>query len=122
MNTKIINNTVMTMQKISVGMDSEYGAGTPMKLKRKAYIDLVPGTELEIWFQGRCIYERKFGNNTEPREILVEVKDVMPYPNCNFWVDDRFLLGGNGIQYAQEIEVRTTAPEIRIIESTFMDK
>ena len=115
-------NTSLEMKSYRVGMDPDFGRGSPMKLKRAAFIKVVPGTELEIWFQGKAIYERRFGNTTEAREILVAVKDVEPYPNCNFWVDDRFLLPGNGIEYMQEIEVRTTAPSVRIKESTFVDK
>lgn len=118
----VTENAAMEMKSYRVGMDPDFGRGSPMKLKRKAMIQVVPGTDLEIWFQGRAIYERRFGNTTEPREILVEVKDVNPYPNCNFWVDDRFLLPGNGMEYMQEIEVRTTAPSVRIEESTFVDK
>jgi hypothetical protein len=115
-------NTSMEMKSYRVGMDPEYGRGTYMKLMRKAFIQVVPGTELEIWFEDKVIYERRFGNTTDAHEILVAVKDVNPYPNCNFWVDDRFLLPGNGIQYMQEIEVRTTAPQVRVEESTFVDK
>ena len=122
MNTIKIDNSAMELKSFKVGMDPDFGAGSPMKLMRKAFISVVPGTELEIWFQGRVIYERLFGNDTTGREILVEVRDVNPYLNCNFWVEDRFLLDGNGIQYAQELEVRTTAPAIRVIENTFIDK
>lgn len=122
MNTQQIENPAMEMKTYRVGMDPDFGRGGPMKLMRKAMISVVPGTDLEIWFEGRVIYERRFGNNTEPRDILVAVKDVNPYPNCNFWVDDRFLLPGNGMEYMQEIEVRTTAPSVQVVESTFMDK
>jgi hypothetical protein len=117
-----IDNQAMEMKSFKVGMDQDFGCGSPLKLMRKASVQIVPGTELEIWFRGKVIYERRFGNTTEPREIQVAVKDVEPYPNCNFWVDDRFLLGKGGIEYMQEIEVRTTSPLIRVEESTFMDK
>jgi len=122
MNTIKIENPEMEMKSFKVGMDPNFGCGGPMKLMRKAFIQVVPGTELEIRFQDRVIYERRFGNTTEEREILVEVRDVNPYPHCNFWVEDRFILDGNGIEYMQEIEVRATAPGIRVLESTFMDK
>lgn len=122
MNTRQIDNPQMESISFNVGMDPNFGNGSPMKLKRKAFVQVVPGTEIEVVYNNNIIYERRFGNNIEPREILVEVKDVEPYPNCNFWVDDRFLLPGNGVQYAQEIEIRTTSPSARIVESTFMDK
>ena len=122
MNTRKIDNPAMEWRSFKVGMDPDFGRGSPMKLVRKAFISVVPGTELEIWFQGKAIYERRYGNTTVVREILVEVREVNPYPNCNFWVEDRFLLGGNGIEYFQELEVRTTSPAIRVIENTFMDK
>ena len=122
MATNKINNPMKEQVKINVGMDPNYGAGSPMKLMRKAQIHVCEGTEIEIWFNNKVIYERRFGNQTIPHDILVEVKDVQPYPNCNFWVDDRFILPGNGIQYMQEIEVRTNAPFINIFENTFMDK
>jgi hypothetical protein len=122
MNTVKIDNPMKEWKSCRVGMDPNFGNGSPLKLMRKAFVSIVSGTELEIWFQGRAIYERRFGNDTIPREILVEVREVNPYPNCNFWVDDRFLLSGNGIEYAQELEVRTSAPLVRVIENTFMDK
>ena len=112
----------MEMKSFKVGMDPDFGNGSPLKLMRTATVRVVPGTELEIWFQGRAIYERRFGNDTVPCDIQVAVKDVEPYPNCNFWVDDRFLLGKGGIEYMQEIEVRTTSPIVRVSETTFMDK
>lgn len=122
MNTIKIENPTMEWRSFKVGMDPDFGVGSPMKLTRKAFISVEPGTELEIWFQGKAIYERRFGNMTVGHEILVEVREVNPYPNCNFWVEDRFLLSGNGIEYFQELEVRTTSPAIRVIENTFMDK
>ena len=122
MNTIKIDNPAMEWKSFRVGMDPDFGVGSPMKLIRKAFVSVVPGTELEIWFQGKAIYEHRYGNTTVGNEILVAVKDVEPYPNCNFWVDDRFLLPGNGMQYAQELEVRTTAPQVRVEETTFMDK
>ena len=122
MNTKIINNSKMEMLNFCVGMDQNYGAGTPMKLKRKAFLKVVPGTEIEIVYNGNIIYEHRFGNTTVPREILVEVKDVNPYPNCNFWVDDRFILPAPGVEYMQEIEIRTTSTCVRVVADTFMDK
>lgn len=122
MNTQKIDNPAKEWKSFHVGMDPNFGRGSPMKLMRKAFVSLVPGTELEIWFQGKAIYEHQYGNTTAVREILVEVREVNPYPNCNFWVDNRFLLPGNGMQYAQELEVRTTSPAIRVIENTYMDK
>ena len=112
----------MEMKSYRVGMDPDFGRGSPMKLMRKAFAQVVSGTELEIWFDGKVIYERKFGNQTEPHEILVRVMDVEPYPNCNFWVDDRFILPAPGVEYMQEIEVRTTSTCVRVIADTFMDK
>jgi hypothetical protein len=122
MNTVKIDNPAMELKSFKVGMDPNFGAKSPIKLNRNALVSVVPGTELEIWFQGKAIYERRFGNDTVPREIIVEVRDVNPYPNCNFWVEDRFILDGNGIKYFQELEVRTTAPTIHVIENRFMDK
>lgn len=122
MPSTITENPTMEMKSFRVGMDPDFGSGSPLKLIRTATVRVVPGTELEIWFEGKAIYERRFGNTTEPRDIQVAVKDVTPYPNCNFWVDDRFLLGKGGIEYMQEIELRTTSPHVSVEESTFMDK
>jgi len=120
--TTTTENPTMEWKSYKVGMDPNFGCGTPMKLMRWAMVQVIPGTEVEIWFQGKSIYERRFGNDTMPREILVAVKDVEPYPNCNFWVDDRFLLPKAGIQYMQEIEMRTTSSLVKVNENTFMDK
>jgi hypothetical protein len=122
MNTTTTNNPTMEMKSYRVGMDPDFGRGSPMKLMRKAFVHVVPGTELEIRFDGKVIYERRFGNTTESHEIEVSVKDVNPYPNCNFWVDDRFVLPAPGVVYMQEIEVRTNAVSVRVEANTFMDK
>lgn len=122
MNTTTTNNPTMEMKSYRVGMDPNFGRGSPRKLMRKAFVQVASGTELEIWFDGKVIYERKFGNQTEPHEILVRVMDVEPYPNCNFWVDDRFILPAPGVEYMQEIEVRTTSTCVRVEANTFMDK
>ena len=122
MNTTTTNNPTMELKSYSVGMDPDFGRGRPMKLMRKAFVQVVPGTELEIWFDGNVIYERRFGNTTEQHEIEVAVKDVKPYPNCNFWVDDRFILPEPGVEYMQEIKVRTNAVSVRVEMNTSMDK
>lgn len=122
MPSTITENPTMEMKSFKVGMDPDFGRCSPMKLMRTATVTVTPGTELEIWFQGKAIYERRFGNTTETRDIQVAVKDVEPYPNCNFWVDDRFLLNKGGIEYMQEIELRTTSPLVSVEETTFMDK